>query len=246
MNNRLMVFGVASTLLIYGPSVLAQHQNIFAKDSFEITANVALASDYVFRGVSQTREDPAVQGGFDITHDTGLFAGIWSSNVDFVDGGANNDEADQEVDLYLGYGQSISENFSFDTSVYRYIYPGTAKGFDLDYTELLASLYFQDSLSATIGYSEDVFGTSEDGIYYQVAGSLPLPYEFVFGAAIGYYDLDDAYNNSYTDWNVGVGRSFGSFTVDVVYHDTSSDAEKIFGDVADRRVVLSLKANFDS
>ena len=75
----------------------------------QYSASLTLTSDYVWRGVSQTLGDPAVQGSFDYEHNSGLYAGVWASNVDFFDPSApgasvaDDDNADLELDLWLGY-----------------------------------------------------------------------------------------------------------------------------------------------
>lgn len=78
---------------------LAVSTSLFA----EVSANVALTTDYIFRGISQSDEHPAIQVGFDYTHDAGVFAGVWGSTVDFDDGG----QASMELDYYVGYGANI-------------------------------------------------------------------------------------------------------------------------------------------
>ena len=234
----------AVALAVTGSVAVAQEQDVDVQSTFEINANVTLASDYVFRGVSQTMEDPAIQGGFELSHQSGVFAGVWGSTVDFADGGPDDDEADLEVDLYAGYSFPIGKDFSFDGTIYRYVYPGTASGFDLDYTELTGCLHYRESLSATVAYSNDVFGTDRDGIYYRLAGSVPLPYDMGLYATVGHYDLDDAYDESHADWSLGIERSFGPFTAGLTYYDTNSAGSRIFGDTADGRMVLSFSADF--
>ena len=62
---------------------------ILAMPSFAaVSANVAFASDYVWRGMTQTAEEPAISGGFDIAGESGLYFGTWASNVEFGDGAA--------------------------------------------------------------------------------------------------------------------------------------------------------------
>src|SRR3546814_12414933 len=80
-------------------------------------ANVALGTDYVFRGISQTDEEPTVQGGFDWSHDSGIYLGIWGSNVDFDDG----DEAHLETDIYGGWKPTWN-GFTFDVGGIYYLY----------------------------------------------------------------------------------------------------------------------------
>ena len=77
----------------------------------EVSANVALTTDYRFRGISQTDEKPAIQGGFDVALDNGIYIGTWGSNVDF----ANS----LELDYYIGFANDINEDWSYDVG---YIY----------------------------------------------------------------------------------------------------------------------------
>lgn len=244
MNYRQLAMSLTLGFFMCTSSAHAQEE-IKNENSYELSANVTLASDYIFRGVSQTMDDPAIQGGFDISHKSGFFVGVWSSNVDFVDGGPDDDEADFEVDFYGGFGFAISESFSFDTTLIRYIYPGTASGFDLDYTEILAALHYQEYLTVTVGYSDDAFGTDEEGIYYEMLVHIPLPYEFTLNTTAGYYDLDNAYDDSYSNWGIGIERTYDDrFSLELGYSDTDGDGEDIFGDAAEGRTTLRLTAVF--
>ena len=91
----------------------------------DVSANVAVTSDYVFRGVSQTRERPAISAGVDLTNE-GFYAGAWASNVDF------GDSTDAEVDLYAGYRPEVA-GYALDFGVVGYLYPGQPEGADYDY-----------------------------------------------------------------------------------------------------------------
>ena len=83
----------------------------------EITANVALSTDYMYRGISQTDSTPALSGGFDYSHESGFYAGLWASNVDsaFYSG------ANIEIDTYFGYGGG-NENWAYDVGFLCYFY----------------------------------------------------------------------------------------------------------------------------
>lgn len=238
------VFAVSlyAATVIFSP--LSNAEIVTAEKAYEMTVNATLASDYIFRGVSQTLEDPAVQAGFDVAHTSGIFAGVWSSNVDFQDRGPSDDQADQEVDLYVGYGTELNSDWSVDATAIRYIYPGTAGDSDLDYNELLFVAHFRDVASVLIGYSNDVFNIGKRGIYYGVSGNLPLANDVLLTASAGYYDLDDALNDNYVDWSIGAEFSTGIFTSRLAYVDTDSTGEDLFGDNADSRLVFSVTALF--
>jgi uncharacterized protein (TIGR02001 family) len=94
-----------------------------------VTANVGLVSDYVWRGISQTSHAPAIQGGFDYAHSSGLYAGVWGSNVSWiVDTAATLNgvgSAGLELDTYFGFKNTFADDFSYDVGFIRYNYPGS-------------------------------------------------------------------------------------------------------------------------
>jgi len=209
------------------------------------SANVALTSDYVFRGVSQTDEDPAIQGGLDLGHDSGLYIGAWASNVDFNEEDstdpAADDAANMELDVYLGYANEIGD-ISYDVSFLRYIYPGADA--DLDYNELIVTLGYSD-FTGTLAYSNDVFNTDETSIYYNLSYAHEFMDAFTVTAGAGYYDFDENVSgagapDSYVDYHLGVGKSLVGFDFDLSWYDTNSDGSDLYGDIADSRVVLTI------
>lgn len=205
----------------------------FAQDeeaSSPFAFSVGAVSDYAFRGVSQTNEGPAWQASAEYAHDSGFYAGIWASRVDFVDG----DQANIESDWYLGFSTPINDMLTFDISVLRYVYIDQD---DYNYNELLVSLGVGDYLSFLLGYSNDVFASDETGIYYGASGSYPLPWGDVsLTGSIGHYDLDDALGDSYQDYSVGLSKAFGPMTVGLQWvHAT----ENLFGRNDGSRYVLT-------
>lgn len=111
-----------SVLSVFSAAVLLAASSASAR----ISGNVAIASDYAFRGVSQTGEEPAIQGGFDYAHDGGFSIGIWASNVDF------GTDANLELDLYASYGQALDSGSSWDVGLIHYDYPAET---DLSFDE---------------------------------------------------------------------------------------------------------------
>jgi uncharacterized protein (TIGR02001 family) len=203
------------------------------------SANVALTSDYVFRGISQTDEDPAIQGGFDLGHDSGFYVGTWASNVDFADTSA--DDADMELDVYLGFAGEYGD-VSYDVGLLRYIYPGT--DVDIDYNELIASVGYMGA-TFLIGYSNDVFNSSETGIYYNLSYEHEVVENVSVNAGVGYYDFDkNVYGpgmpDSYMDYTVGVSTEFAGIGFGLAWTDTNDDGEDLAGDWADGRAVLTI------
>ena len=126
--------------LLISFSVLGLSASSFAADApaspHTFTANVGLYSQYVFRGLAQTNEDPAVQGGFDYAHSSGFYAGVWASNISWlkenttsatgVASGTYNTGGSLEIDLYGGYKGSIGD-FGYDVGLLQYYYPGDVR-----------------------------------------------------------------------------------------------------------------------
>ncbi len=201
------------------------------EESGPLSYNIGIVSDYSFRGVSQTNEGPALQGGMDFSHDSGFHAGVWGSNVDFVDG----DGANVEWDLYLGWAFNITETVALDVSVLQYLYYDQSS---YEYLEMLFDLSVGDYLTFQLGYSADVFNSGETGIYYQAAGSYPLPWwDLSASASLGHYDLDDALGDSYQDFSLGLTKEFGPMSVGLNYVYATDDID--WGENGGTRMLLT-------
>jgi len=221
-----------------------------SSDRPELSANVAITNDYVFRGFSQTDEHAAIQGGFDVTYKM-FYAGVWASNLDFGGDGNGNDIADIEIDVYAGikHKWQITE---FDLGVIYYAYPDAVDpGAELDYVEIKfatsTELSNNISVSTATYYSPEYTGETGETLAYEGSISVGLGehgrFAPTFSALIGYVDfLDNAFDDlSYTYWNAGVEIGLGDkFALDLRYWGTDVDDV----DIADDRFVATLSASF--
>jgi uncharacterized protein (TIGR02001 family) len=208
------------------------------------TGTIGMVSDYRFRGITQNDENPALQAAVDYAHDSGFYAGVWGSNVDFNDG----DEASLEADFYAGWSGSVSA-LNWKLGGIYYAYPGASNDLDYDFFEVAGSLGHEfgfAALTAGVNYSPNNFGDSGDATYLSLAASVPFTDSFSGKASIGhqYVDDEDAFGYpDYSDWSVGLGYKFSGFDVGLAYVDTNlSDAE--CADGCDERVVFSLSRSF--
>lgn len=197
-----------------------------AANAVEVSGNVALTTDYKFRGISQTDSGPAIQGGFDLAWDNGFYVGTWASNVDFA--------GSLELDYYVGFSGSISEEVSFDLGFLYYDYPHDDDGISDDYEEFYASLSFA---GATLGvaYSDDYYAESDEFMYYYVDYELPLSDDYTLGFHYGYNDFDtDVFlgnDDHYADWSVSLSTSAFGLDFSLAYVDTDLDDDAdCFGD----------------
>lgn len=225
-------------------AVLACHGPALAK-SIDISANVGIATDYVYRGISQTMNQPALQAGLYVDHKSGISASAWMANVDYVPAGAPDDGARFEIDLTLGYSFAASERVGIGVSIMRVMTPGTRAGFDYDYDELSAALTVDRHYEITAGFSDSVFGSGQQSLHVSVAATFELGKGFELGTEIGHFDLDVAGDN-YRYANLTLGGGYLGFDWQLAGHITSRKARSIFGAAISKpRVVLALSRNFD-
>jgi uncharacterized protein (TIGR02001 family) len=203
----------------------------------EVSGNVSIGTDYVYRGISQTNENPTIQGGFDVAADSGLYAGIWASNIAF--------DGSIEVDLYVGYGGSFGDDVEYDVGLLRYEYPDDgASGIDSSFNEIYASVSFA---GVTVGgaYSPDFFFESDTGTYLYIDYGLDIADNFGLGLHYGNQSIN---NNAqfgtpdYSDYSIGLSTSAAELDFSLTWYDTDLSTTECFGgsDLCESRVVLAV------
>ncbi|RTZ60240.1 MAG: hypothetical protein DSZ32_04010 [Gammaproteobacteria bacterium] len=202
--------------LLAASCVLAS-TGVLAEDG-PFSANVALTTDYVWRGISQTNEDPAIQGGFDAVFG-GFYVGTWASNVEF------KDDAHMEQDWYLGYGGGAGP-ITYDVGYIAYTYHGNS---DLNFEEGYIGVGYK-WLSAKL--SNDF---ENDNLYAEIGAEFELGGAVTLGLHYGDYSFDDS-TSDYSDYKVSASKEFGGFDFELAYTDTDIDAD----DLADGRVFLTI------
>ena len=203
-----------------------------------ITANVSVTSDYRYRGISQSNFKPAIQGGFDYAHESGLYIGNWNSSISWISDGfpatANNKvTAPIEMDFYGGIKKEfIGEGFASDFGILQYYYPTSGLNVSGTYanpntTELYAAQNFTfGSVTGFVKFSYSVspiFGfANSTGSYYPdltvnydtgvwgLALNAHVGYQYVAGNVQGSVpNQNNSSLYSYTDWKLGVTKDFG-------------------------------------
>ena len=210
---------VISGLLIGGSTTVNADEGL---GSF--SANVGIFSEYSFRGIDQSGEEAAIQGGFDWAHDSGFYLGTWGSNVDF-----NDNESVSEFDFYGGFSKELSNGVSIDLSLIGYTYPGAYDSSNYDFMEYAIGLgksIGPVALSFAVNYSDEFFGESGDATYVQGGLDYELPQGVTLSAHVGHQsiDLETVYGApDYVDYSVGGSYTLKSFDLSVTYVDTDVD-----------------------
>ena len=226
-----------------------------------ITGNVALVTDYRFRGLSQSNGDPAIQGSVNVNHSSGLYAGLWSSSIKFAAPALDVVYGNQELDLYAGWTGAVTNGVTADVGLLYYVYPGGHVG-KANFFEPYASL------STTIGpvtakagmnyawkqasldFNAD--GQSDDSIYLYGELSTSIPNTPVsLSAHVGYADgaLSPNFATGKTlaykgGWDYNVGASFAvtkNVSIGATYIGVDGNS---IHDYSNDTVVATLKVTF--
>lgn len=231
--------------LLAASPALAQAES----SAFTVSGNVALVSDYRFRGVSQTDKEMAIQGGLTVAHDSGLYAGTWASNLSGwgTFGGSN-----MELDIFGGFKTELMSGVSLDAGLTWYMYPGGAD--ETDFGEIYAKLsgtlgpvtllggvayapkqqalgrWYLSGASAATGVP-DALGDKEDNLYIwgDISSALPQTPVTLKGhlgysngnSGLGPNGTSVAPTGKYLDWMVGADFALAPVTLGIAYVDTN-------------------------
>ncbi|HET9664272.1 MAG TPA: TorF family putative porin [Burkholderiales bacterium] len=195
------------------------------------SGSLTLTSDYVFRGISQTNQEPALQGGVEYAADSGFYVGTWGSNVSWLSDlstGLAPVSSSLELDAYAGYRGKFSDAVGFDVGALYYWYPGDyPSGFNSPDTGEIYAGISAGMFTAKYSYAlTDLFGfTDSDGSGYL---DLAVNWEFTPGWTLNAHGgkqwIENNEDFEYTDWKLGVTKSFDNgFSIAGAYSDTDAD-----------------------
>jgi uncharacterized protein (TIGR02001 family) len=233
------------TRVLFAASVLASLMpSIAVADDPSWAFNVGAVSDYRYRGISQTRLQPALQGGVDL----GLgpfYVGTWASTIKWIkDAGGS---ADVELDLYGGYKGEITKDLTYDVGVLGYLYPGHDLAVSPNTTEVYGALTFGP---VTAKYSHSVsnlfgFADSKGSGYIDLSGSFEITDGWMIAPHVGHQTVENTGAASYTDASLTLSKDFKGLVVSLGVVDARTGA--YFGagkDLGKRGAVLGVKYNF--
>jgi uncharacterized protein (TIGR02001 family) len=228
-----------------------------------ITGNVGLFSQYIFRGLTQTNRQPALQGGFDYSHSSGVYVGTWASNISWLkDGGQYKDGGSLEMDIYGGYKGTFGKtDFTYDAGLLYYWYPGSVANGSVygltpspkaNTTELYGAFGWKFvTLKYSHGIDKKTFGVpnSRNTNYIDLTADVPvgetgLTVNLHYGRQ-SYKGSNPQYPSaaaprsnssvfSYSDWKAGVSYALPKdFTIGVFATGTSGADKVGYGSVGE-------------
>jgi uncharacterized protein (TIGR02001 family) len=208
--------------------------------------NVGAVTDYRYRGISQTRLQPAVQGGVDFGTSSGIYLGAWASTIKWIDDAGG--DANVEIDLYGGWKGEVAAGLTLDVGALTYQYPSNDLNPSANTTELYAALSFGP---ATLKYSHSLtnlfgFADSKGSGYIDLSASFDVYDGWMLAPHIGHQTVKNLSAASYTDYSLTISKDFSGLVPSLAVVDTDTDAY-IGGngkDLGKAGVVVGVKYNF--
>lgn len=218
-----------------------------------VAYNLGVTTDYVFRGISQSRNRPAVSGGVDYTHSpTGLYAGTWASTISWVNDSAPSGTIGNtpfELDLYGGKRGEIAAGVTYDVGAIYYYYPNSKLSpISANTLEVYGQVgYGPVYLKLNYGLT-DVIAAGKAGSYYVDAGAnIPVMEGVTLNLHGGYFYFKDGTNYNYTDWKAGLTKDFGGLTGAIAVTTTNAAADWNFGQtgyLGDTKYIATITKTF--
>ena len=211
-----------------------------------LSFNISLTNDYRYRGVSQSRLDPALQGGADYAFASGFYVGTWASTITWVkDAGGNSDV---EIDVYGGYKTEIAPGLTGDIGVLTYAYPNNKLPVNANTTEIYAALTYGP---VTAKYSHSTthlfgFADSKGSGYLDVSASFDLGDGYSLAPHVGYQKVKNTNSASYTDYALLLSKELGGFLLSggVVGTDNKTYVSPAGKNLGKTGVLVAIKKSF--
>ena len=194
--------------------------------------HLAVTTDYVFRGISQTRGAAALQSDLHYAQADGWFLGAWVSTVDLNRGPG----ATVELNAYAGRSWPIAPPWNARIVAIHYAYPNDTAFLRYDYDELAASLTFRDRLTASVTWSPNTSRYSRYRVArdrtataYDLVGRWPIAGPWSVAGGIGYYDLDNLFGTGYRYWSASLVWALPRLQFEFGSYSASTRAAELFG-----------------
>lgn len=213
-------------IVILGAPLSAAHADI------KWNGSLALTSDYIQQGLSQTRGEPALQGGLRAQIDDRWTVGAWASAIDRYAGPG----ASTEIDLYAARAWRLSPEWIAAVSATHYFYPNDVSDVRYDYDEVSASLGYRSTVFATVAWSPNYGDASYRGyaddrsaLSYEVSANQPIFGGWSGNVGVGYRDLSELFDEQYWYGHAGLMHAADRWTVHLTYTYVDSTARELFG-----------------
>ncbi len=212
-----------------------------------LSFNVGVFTDYRYRGISQTRLKPALQGGADYAHASGFYVGTWASTIKWIkDGGG---DAQVEIDLYGGYKTEVAKGLTLDVGVLQYFYPSNKLNPSANTFELYGAVTFGPVTAKYSHAATNLFGfpNSKSSGYLDLSASFDLGDGMSIVPHIGHQSVKHLAVASYTDYSLTFAKDFSGLALSAALVGTDAKKGAYVGagkDLSKTSLVVGLKKTF--
>jgi uncharacterized protein (TIGR02001 family) len=217
---KLSKLSLAALLSVVSVGAFAQAKA--PEPDYTLSFNAGVVTDYRFRGIAQTSKKPALQGGVDFAHKSGLYLGLWGSNVKWVKDFNGASKGNYEVDLYGGFKGEIVKDLNFDVGLITYRYPGNnsgavgTKGFgsysNANTNEFYGALTYNVFTAKYSRSSGDFLGNikSSGSTYFDLSAAIDLGNGFTLTPHVGVQKVKNGPLYDYTDYSLTIAKDMGN------------------------------------
>jgi uncharacterized protein (TIGR02001 family) len=223
-------------LIAAAAALLSLHGAVRAEDPpSPWSFNVGGVTEYRYRGISQTRMKPALQGGIDYASPSGFYVGTWASTIKWIEDAYGDSKV--EIDLYGGYKGEIAKDVTYDVGLLQYVYPSAkTAGWNAAYkdpntTEIYGAVTY-GPVTTKLSYAlTDLFGnydfgarkSSKGSIYLDISASFDVGGGFMLAPHVGYQKVQNIANASYTDYSLTLSKDFSGLAPSIAVVGTNAD-----------------------
>jgi uncharacterized protein (TIGR02001 family) len=231
-SNQIALLAIAATLTCLHGAARAEDP-----PASPFSFNVGAISDYRYRGISQTRLKPALQGGIDYANPNGFYLGTWASTIKWVKDAYG--DAALEIDLYGGYKGEIAKDVTYDVGVLQYVYASAkTKLWDAAYkdpntTEIYGAVTY-GPVTTKLSYAlTNLFGNydfagkrdSKGSLYLDISASFDVGGGLTLAPHVGYQKVVNITNASYTDYSLTLSKDFSGLAPSIALVGTNANKD---------------------
>ncbi|MCJ8162981.1 TorF family putative porin [Acinetobacter zhairhuonensis] len=227
---------LTASLFVCSASAFAADANETAAPVISVTGSMTMATDYRFRGMSMSNNDPAVQGALNFVHKSGAYLSLWASNADVGAGG------NVEADFFVGYILPITEKSFLDFNYADVNYPGTIKEYHTDFSEFGVNYNHSDLVTAGDYFTAGVFYSPEfafksgQELYLNTTYKFPIYNSIKLISGLGYTKMEDnelfatafggdGRQDDYFDYKIGFGAEVLGLNSELLWIDNNIDSD---------------------
>jgi len=205
------------------------------------SGSATLTTEYVYRGLTLSHGNPALQLGLDVDGKSGLFAGAWASTIDAP---GRYESRRTELDFYVGYHSKREGDLGFTATVLGYTYPGHTGIDSYDYVEGIVSVSYRERLFVEYAYTNDFYGFDVQARDLSVRFEQPARNAWIISGGVGRNDLSDIGGGRFLHWDIGASARFHWLTVDLRWFDNERPSGFFATQSAGSQLVASLSTGF--